>query len=152
MGTLHYDDEQADTNDWLYGGYGNDTIDGGLGSDTAVFTGLRSAYTITWNGQTATVTLPSGAVATGRVRLVSPQIDAETKLGQVRVLLPVRSDIRAGGFGRGRLGGLHRLSGGSGAVRGGSGPGVPAARVGTRGGQNRPPPGGCVSGGDGGGL
>jgi HlyD family secretion protein len=51
-------------------------------------------------GQTATVTLPSGAVAQGRVRLISPQIDAETKLGEVRILLPVRPDIRAGGFAR----------------------------------------------------
>lgn len=51
-------------------------------------------------GQAATVTLPSGAVATGHVRLISPQIDAQTKLGQVRILLPVRADIRAGGFGR----------------------------------------------------
>lgn len=51
-------------------------------------------------GQTATVTLPSGAVAQGRVRLISPQIDPQTKLGQVRILLPVRSDIRSGGFGR----------------------------------------------------
>jgi len=51
-------------------------------------------------GQTATVTLPSGAVAQGRVRLVSPQIDPQTKLGEVRVTLPVRADIRAGGFGR----------------------------------------------------
>lgn len=51
-------------------------------------------------GQTATVTLPSGAVVQGRVRLISPEIDAQTKLGKVRVILPVRSDIRAGGFGR----------------------------------------------------
>ena len=51
-------------------------------------------------GQTATVTLSSGAVAQGRVRLISPQIDPQTKLGQVRILLPVRPDIRAGGFAR----------------------------------------------------
>lgn len=51
-------------------------------------------------GQTATVTLPNGAVVQGRVRLISPQIDPQTKLGEVRVLLPVRADIRAGGFGR----------------------------------------------------
>ena len=51
-------------------------------------------------GQVASVTLPSGAVATGHVRLISPQIDNQTKLGEVRILLPVRSDIRAGGFGR----------------------------------------------------
>ena len=51
-------------------------------------------------GQAATVTLPSGGTAQGRVRLVSPQIDPQTKLGEVRILLPGRSDIRAGGFGR----------------------------------------------------
>ncbi|WP_240606391.1 efflux RND transporter periplasmic adaptor subunit [Phenylobacterium kunshanense] len=51
-------------------------------------------------GQTATVTLPGGAVAQGRVRLISPQINTQTKLGEVRILLPVRSDIRSGGFGR----------------------------------------------------
>ncbi|WP_293677701.1 efflux RND transporter periplasmic adaptor subunit [uncultured Phenylobacterium sp.] len=51
-------------------------------------------------GQSATVTLPGGVSAQGRVRLISPQIDPQTKLGDVRVLLPVRSDIRAGGFGR----------------------------------------------------
>ena len=51
-------------------------------------------------GQSATVTLPGGGQAQGTVRIVSPQIDAQTKLGQVRVLLPARSDIRAGGFAR----------------------------------------------------
>lgn len=51
-------------------------------------------------GQHATVTLPSGATVQGVVRLVSPQIDSQTKLGIVRVHLPVRSDIRAGGFAR----------------------------------------------------
>ena len=51
-------------------------------------------------GQAATVTLPSGAVVTGHVRLVSPQIDPKTRLGEVRITLPVRSDIRAGGFAR----------------------------------------------------
>lgn len=51
-------------------------------------------------GQTATVTLPGGQTAQGRIRLISPQIDAQTKLGVVRILLPVRSDIRAGGFAR----------------------------------------------------
>jgi HlyD family secretion protein len=51
-------------------------------------------------GQHARVTLPSGASVDGTVRLVSPQVDAQTKLGAVRVRLPVRPDIRAGGFGR----------------------------------------------------
>ncbi|WGM32290.1 DUF4214 domain-containing protein [Brevundimonas sp. NIBR11] len=44
----------------LTGGLGNDRIDGGLGSDTVVFSGNRSQYTITYNGQTATVTGPDG--------------------------------------------------------------------------------------------
>jgi HlyD family secretion protein len=51
-------------------------------------------------GQPATVTLPGGGTAQGHVRLISPQIDTQTKLGEVRVMLPVRGDIRAGGFGR----------------------------------------------------
>ena len=44
----------------LTGGAGNDRIDGGLGTDTVVFSGNRSAYTITWNGQTANVVGPDG--------------------------------------------------------------------------------------------
>src|ERR1700759_290579 len=51
-------------------------------------------------GQSATVTLPSGQVVQGRIRLISPQIDPQTKLGQVRILLPVNPNVRAGGFGR----------------------------------------------------
>jgi HlyD family secretion protein len=51
-------------------------------------------------GQHAQVTLPGGEVVTGVVRLVSPQIDNASKLGVVRVHLPVSPEIRAGGFGR----------------------------------------------------
>ena len=51
-------------------------------------------------GAHAEVTLPSGAVVQGVVRLVSPQIDNATKLGVVRIHLPVSRDIRAGGYGR----------------------------------------------------
>ena len=51
-------------------------------------------------GQKVRVTLTNGAVADGEVRLVSPQLSATTKLGSVRVHLPVRSDIRSGGYGR----------------------------------------------------
>src|SRR6201995_1994864 len=51
-------------------------------------------------GQSATVTLPSGQVVQGRIRLISPQIAPQTKLGQVRILLPVNPNVRAGGFGR----------------------------------------------------
>ncbi|MGZ6037849.1 MAG: efflux RND transporter periplasmic adaptor subunit, partial [Phenylobacterium sp.] len=51
-------------------------------------------------GQRAVVTLPSGTTVSGVVRLVSPQIDPQTKLGIVRVHLPVNREIRAGGYGR----------------------------------------------------
>lgn len=51
-------------------------------------------------GQSVMVSLPDGSTVNGRVRLISPEIDANTKLGFVRITLPVRSDIRAGGFAR----------------------------------------------------
>ena len=51
-------------------------------------------------GQRVTVVLPTGSSAQGTVRLVSPQVSSQTKLGVVRIQLPVRSDIRSGGFGR----------------------------------------------------
>lgn len=47
-------------NNSLRGNGGNDQIDGGLGIDTVVFSGNRSAYTITWNGQIGTVVGPDG--------------------------------------------------------------------------------------------
>lgn len=52
-------------------------------------------------GGRVAVQLPSGVEVTGNVRLVSPRVDAQTKLGRVRVALPVRADLRAGGFARG---------------------------------------------------
>ena len=47
-------------NNSLRGNGGNDQIDGGLGTDTVVFSGNRSQYTITWNGQIGTVVGPDG--------------------------------------------------------------------------------------------
>lgn len=44
----------------ITGGAGNDRIDGGLGQDTVVFSGNRSQYAITWNGQIGTVFGPDG--------------------------------------------------------------------------------------------
>jgi HlyD family secretion protein len=49
-------------------------------------------------GAKAQVTLADGTQAPGVVRLVSPAIDPSTKLGKVRITLPVRPDVRAGGF------------------------------------------------------
>ena len=59
-------------------------------------------------GQRAEVELPSGQRVTGVVRLVSPQVDAATKLGHARVTLPVRSDLRVGGYGRAMFSGVTR--------------------------------------------
>lgn len=52
------------------------------------------------SGQRANVTLTNGATAEGYIRVVSPQLSSQTKLGSVRIHLPVRSDIRSGGYGR----------------------------------------------------
>lgn len=51
-------------------------------------------------GDPAQVVLPDAATISGVVRLVDPTIDAQTKLGKVRIRLPVRPDLRPGGFGR----------------------------------------------------
>ena len=51
-------------------------------------------------GDHVSVALPDNAVVDGVVRVVSPEVDATTKLGHVRVTLPVRADLRSGGYGR----------------------------------------------------
>jgi len=51
-------------------------------------------------GSVATVTLADGTEVAGSVRLVSPRVDSNTKLGKVRIELPVTESIRAGGFAR----------------------------------------------------
>ncbi len=61
-------------------------------------------------GDPARVRLPSGAEVGGVVRLVSPEVDAQTRLGRVRVTLPVRPDLRPGGFGRASFEGASHLA------------------------------------------
>jgi HlyD family secretion protein len=51
-------------------------------------------------GMMARVSLPSGVQVDGTVRLVSPRVDPQTKLGRARVSLPVNPQVRSGGFGR----------------------------------------------------
>ena len=51
-------------------------------------------------GSVARVILADGTEVDGTVRLVSPRVDANTKLGKVRIELPVTESIRAGGFAR----------------------------------------------------
>jgi len=55
-------------------------------------------------GQPVQVSLPSGQAVSGVVRLVSPRVDSASRLGKVRVRLPVRPDLRPGGFGRATFG------------------------------------------------
>lgn len=50
-------------------------------------------------GQSVRVRLADGTEVTGKVRLVAPQVTAASRLGLAYIGLPVRSDIRAGGFG-----------------------------------------------------
>ena len=51
-------------------------------------------------GDPVQVGLPDGSTIEGRVRLISPSVDPQTKLGKVRISLPLRDDLRPGGFGR----------------------------------------------------
>jgi HlyD family secretion protein len=59
-------------------------------------------------GAKARVTLADGTDVTGVVRLVSPAVDPSTKLGKVRITLPVRPDVRSGGFARATFLGFTR--------------------------------------------
>jgi HlyD family secretion protein len=59
-------------------------------------------------GDKATVTLADGTDVPGVVRLISPAIDPSTKLGKVRITLPVRPDVRAGGFASATFLGIKR--------------------------------------------
>ena len=51
-------------------------------------------------GRGAEVTLPDGDKVQGSVRLIEPQVDQQTRLGHIRIALPVREDLRPGGFAR----------------------------------------------------
>ena len=54
-------------------------------------------------GQPATVTVAGLGDVSGRVRLVSPEIDKATRLGRVRITLKSDEPLRIGGFGRGTV-------------------------------------------------
>ncbi|HEX7761956.1 MAG TPA: efflux RND transporter periplasmic adaptor subunit [Caulobacteraceae bacterium] len=61
-------------------------------------------------GVPAKVTLADGTEVIGQVRLVSPRVDTATKLGRVRIALPVRSEVRSGGFAKASFSGVSRPS------------------------------------------
>ncbi len=52
-------------------------------------------------GQPVTVVLSGGGEVTGKVRIVSPEIDKATRLGKVRVFLGENALLHIGGFARG---------------------------------------------------
>ncbi len=51
-------------------------------------------------GQSATVTGEGKAAVTGRVRIVTPQVDPQTRLGLARISLPEVADYQPGNFAR----------------------------------------------------
>lgn len=57
-------------------------------------------------GGPATVSLPDGRRVQGVVRLIGPAVQADTKLGNVRVSLPASPGLRPGGFGQAVFGDL----------------------------------------------
>ena len=59
-------------------------------------------------GEPVEVDLPSNSKVTGRVRFISPRVDSQTGLGHVRVALPVRDDLRPGGFAKGSFQAANR--------------------------------------------
>jgi HlyD family secretion protein len=54
-------------------------------------------------GQPVTVVPAGGEPVTGTVRLVSPEVNAATRLGHVRVAFPKDAPLRFGSFGRGEI-------------------------------------------------
>lgn len=52
-------------------------------------------------GQRARVTVSGSIEATGKVRLVSPEVDRATRLGRVRIFLGANPALHVGAFGRG---------------------------------------------------
>jgi len=71
----------------IVGAGGNDVIDGGLGNDTVVFSGNRSQYAITWNGQVGTVVGPDGTDTITNVEFLrfADQTIAATPTGGLNV-------------------------------------------------------------------
>lgn len=59
-------------------------------------------------GEAAQAVLPDSSTVWGTVRLVSPAVDPATKLGKVRISLPVRADLRPGGYARAVFSGASR--------------------------------------------
>ena len=90
--TVRSGDIAAGTSPWFRIARGGEVE---LAADVA-----ESALSSLTPGTGAQVTLADGTQVAGSVRLVSPRVDVNTKLGRVRITLPVRPDVRSGGFAR----------------------------------------------------
>ena len=55
-------------------------------------------------GSPAMVTLTTGETIQGKVRFISPRVDANTSLGRARILLPFDKGLRPGSFAQARFG------------------------------------------------
>jgi len=83
----------------MSGGSGNDSIDGGLGSDTAVFSGARSSYTITWNGTVGTIVGIDGTDTVSNVeflRFDDQTVSAPATTGALNVTGDVAANVISG--------------------------------------------------------
>jgi RND family efflux transporter MFP subunit len=93
----------------------NATVGAVLGSGTELFRLIRGGR-LEWRaevtstelsriqpGATALVTLASGAQVTGKVRMLAPTVDAQTRNALVYVDLPAHPDARAGMFAHGEF-------------------------------------------------
>jgi Ca2+-binding RTX toxin-like protein len=115
-------------NNTLRGGAGNDVIDGGLGVDTVVFSGARSAYTVTWNGRVGTVSGPDGTDTITNVEFLqfSDQTIAAAPTGGLIVGGDVTDNVMAGSAFNDQLNGgggndTINAGGGDDLLEGGSG-------------------------------
>ncbi len=54
-------------------------------------------------GDTATITTPSGSNVQGKVRMIAPTVDQQTRLGLVYVDLPVHPELKTGMFAKGKF-------------------------------------------------
>ena len=59
-------------------------------------------------GDHAQVQITSGTRIAGTIRFLSPRVDPQTKLGRARIALPVRPDLRPGGYGQASFTGVVR--------------------------------------------
>lgn len=115
-------------NNRITGNGGNDVIDGGLGTDTVVFSGLRSAYTVTWSGQVGTIVGGGSTVTVTNVEFLafSDQTIAAAPSGGVTVAGDVTNETITGTAFADTMGGLggndviHGLAGND-YLNGGSG-------------------------------